>query len=147
MQKDSQCVFCDSDASELPTALKICDLEYSRLFLFREQHYPGRCLLVSKKHVNEFFDLPSAEQTGFLKELAAVSKTIQKLYKADKLNLLSLGDSVGHLHVHIVPKKLNSDEWGKMFLVMGTDCFLSDDEYRRRIDLIYRELQNQLNLV
>lgn len=147
MQKDSQCVFCDSDRSELPTGLKICDLEYSRLFLFREQYYPGRCLLVSKKHVKEFYDLPSAEQTGFLKELAAVAKTIQKLYEADKINFLSLGDGVGHLHVHIVPKKANSDDWGKMFQLIGTGCFLSDEEYRRRIQLICRELQNELNEV
>jgi len=57
--------FCDETREELPTGLKICDLEYSRLFLFRDHGYTGRCLLVSKKHVAEIYDLPDAEQLVF----------------------------------------------------------------------------------
>mgnify|MGYP001508768960 CR=1 FL=1 len=75
-----ECIFCGAGREELPTGIKICELTYSRLYLFREQRYVGRCLLASKSHVPEIYDMPPEEQNGFLAELTAVSRTLQELY-------------------------------------------------------------------
>lgn len=130
------CAFCDPDLIELPTAIKICDLKYARLYLFREQIYPGRCLLATKTHAAEIYDLPPAVQEGFLSELAVVSKTLQQLYHADKMNFLSLGDTVGHIHIHIVPKRKSDPDWGGMFRFMEKDGYLSEGEYQNEIKKI-----------
>ena len=139
----NDCIFCDPEKNELPTCIKICELGHSRLYLFREQIYEGRCILASKLHVPEFYDLPCEEQTGFLTELAEVSKTIQEQFGADKINFLSLGDTLGHVHIHIVPKKKNNKEWGTMFRFMDKTGYLSEEEYQCRIKDIREALKNR----
>ena len=134
--EQSNCIFCDATRTELPTGLKICDLQYSRLFLFREQLYPGRCLLVSKHHAEELYDLSPAEQAGFLSDFAKVAQTLKSLFHADKINTLSLGDGIGHLHIHIVPKCKTDPDWGKMFRLFENAHFLTEQEYKQRIHLI-----------
>lgn len=141
--ENQACVFCDEERTELPTCLKICDLKYSRLYLFREQLYSGRCLLASKSHTAEIYDLPRDEQEGFLAELAVVSKTLKDLYCADKMNFLSLGDTVGHIHIHIVPKKKSDPEWGGMFQFIAEEGFLSDEAYRKEIVSIKAALKSR----
>ena len=138
-----ECIFCDAGREELPTGIKICELTYSRLYLFREQRYAGRCLLASKSHVPEIYDMPPEEQNGFLAELAAVSRTLQELYGADKMNFLSLGDTIGHVHIHIVPKKISDPEWGGMFRFMEKDGYLSEQEYQNRIAEIRGALEHR----
>ena len=138
-----ECIFCDAGREELPTGIKICELTYSRLYLFREQRYAGRCLLASKSHVPEIYDMPPEEQNGFLAEFAAVSRTLQELYGADKMNFLSLGDTIGHVHIHIVPKKISDPEWGGMFRFMEKDGYLSEQEYQNRIAEIRGALEHR----
>lgn len=138
-----ECIFCDAGREELLTGIKICELTYSRLYLFREQRYAGRCLLASKSHVPEIYDMPPEEQNGFLVEFAAVSRTLQELYGADKMNFLSLGDTIGHVHIHIVPKKISDPEWGSMFRFMEKDGYLSEQEYQNRIAEIRGALEHR----
>lgn len=140
--KSNACIFCDSERTDLPTCIKICELRYSRLYLFREQLHPGRCLLATKSHAAEVYDLPEEERVGFLAELDKVAQTLHKLYHADKMNFLSLGDTVGHVHIHIVPKKNTDPEWGGMFRFMEKTGYLSDEENNRVIDEIRTELKN-----
>ncbi len=139
--KHPDCVFCREDLKEFANGIRICELPNSRLFLFREQIYPGRCLLVTKSHAAEVYDLPDGEREGFLSELTAVSRVLQKLYQADKMNFLSLGDTVGHVHIHIVPKRKTDPDWGGMFRFMAKEGYLGDEEYRAEIGKILEALK------
>lgn len=137
------CPFCDEQRTELPTAIKICDLPHSRLYLFRDQLYAGRCLLASKAHAAEIYRLPPEEKNGFLDELAGVAQALEEFYKADKMNFLSLGDTAGHIHMHLVPKKKSDSEWGSMFRFMTETGHLSDEVYWQRIEEIRTVLRRK----
>jgi len=136
------CVFCDAERRELPTGIKVCELDYSRLYLFREQKFnPGRCLLASKSHVAEVYQLPQTEREGFLAELFAVARTLEKLYAPDKMNFLSLGDTIGHIHIHLVPKRREDPDWGGMFRFMAKEGYLSEAEYAAENEKIFTALR------
>ena len=140
---NANCVFCDAERKEFANGIKICELSFSRLYLFREQLYPYRCLLASKSHTAEVFDLPEEERKGFLSDLDTVSAVLRRLSGADKMNFLSLGDTVGHIHIPIVPKKETDPDWGGMFHFMDKDHYLTEELYAARMNEIRGALEKE----
>jgi len=46
----SECLYCQDNETLHNLMIKICDLEVSQLFLFKEQSYQGRCNVVYNDH-------------------------------------------------------------------------------------------------
>jgi diadenosine tetraphosphate (Ap4A) HIT family hydrolase len=55
--------------------------------------------------VVELHDLEACAAAAFLADVQQVSSAVARLTGAAKINLLSLGNLVPHLHVHIVPRR------------------------------------------
>jgi diadenosine tetraphosphate (Ap4A) HIT family hydrolase len=71
---------------------------------------PAACLrgyvcVVHRRHVVELHDLTPDAAGAFVQEVAEVSAAVQRLTGAAKINLLSLGNLVPHLHVHVCPRR------------------------------------------
>lgn len=47
--------------------IKICELESSKVYLFREQSHLGRVIVAHKKHVSEITELTSEERAVYIK--------------------------------------------------------------------------------
>jgi diadenosine tetraphosphate (Ap4A) HIT family hydrolase len=45
--------------------IKICELETSKVYLFKEQSHPGRCIVAHKKHVGDMNDLTAEERAAY----------------------------------------------------------------------------------
>ncbi len=94
------CPLCDWPLSDVigqtPTAL---------VRVARCAPLPGYVCLVLRRHAVELHDLPPAEATAFVQDVALVSAAVQRITGAAKINLLSLGNLVPHLHVHICPRR------------------------------------------
>ena len=56
------------------------------------------------RHVVEPTDLTEVETTGYWRELRLVSAAIDEVMRPVKMNYSLLGNSVPHLHAHIVPR-------------------------------------------
>ena len=56
------------------------------------------------RHVAEPTELSSDEANAFWAEVAHVARAVEARYQPMKLNWLSLGNGVPHLHVHLVPR-------------------------------------------
>jgi diadenosine tetraphosphate (Ap4A) HIT family hydrolase len=65
--------------------IKICDLEVSQVFLFKEQSYSGRCNVVYKDHGIEFYELGDCQRNTFMQDLAKAAKAISKAVSPDKI--------------------------------------------------------------
>ena len=119
--KKENCFYCTKNHELSDLMIKICDFENSTLYLFKDQRYPGRCVLAFHDH----------------REVASVLK---KIFHADKINYAIYGDLVSHFHVHIVPKKKDGPEWGIPFTDMKEKIYLTNEEYLSRIKLIKSSL-------
>ena len=135
-----ECYFCYEEGTENGFSFKLCEFKYSKLYLYKEQIYPGRVILAAKSHVPEYFDMNREEMEGYISELTMVSQAIRRAFKPDKLNYCSIGDSSGHLHVHIVPKRKDNEMWGDMFEVNAHRGFLEHEAYQPIIDRIMAEI-------
>lgn len=72
----------------------------------------GHCLIISKRHFDNFFLATASEEEAINKAIRAVKKIIDELYKPDGYNIgINIGEvagqSVMHLHVHLIPRYLN----------------------------------------
>ncbi len=82
----------------------VTDLGVSRLRLQREQHVPGWCVLLLRRHVREPHELPAEERIAFFEDMVRVGRALEQVYAAQKINYSILGNIVPHLHAHIQPR-------------------------------------------
>jgi diadenosine tetraphosphate (Ap4A) HIT family hydrolase len=82
----------------------IAELETGYAVLADNQYYRGYTIFLSKRCVPELHDLPPDVRLQFLQEMSLVAEAVFRAFKPRKLNYELLGNSVAHLHWHIVPR-------------------------------------------
>lgn len=133
MNSKENCFYCSKSKDLDSLMIKICDLEVSTVYLFKEQTYKGRCNVVFKEHKSEITDLTEEEATAFMNDLRKVAKAIQKAFNPDKINYGAFADTMKHLHFHVVPKYEGGPAWTKMFDMNPQKVLLNDEEYNELI--------------
>lgn len=121
------CFYCEPDQRQADLMVEVCDLSVSTLFVFREQTYAGRCLVAYRHHVNELFELADAERDAFCKDVADAARAIQAAFQPAKVNYGAYSDTLGHLHVHLVPKYVGGPDYGSTFRMMPEPRVLLSD--------------------
>ena len=123
------CLYCEKGDKLRGFAIEICQLKSTILYLFKEQSYTGRCVLVLKRHAEEVFELTGQEKEGFIEDLCLATEAIHEIFKPDKINCGIYGDTVKHLHIHIVPKYDGQLDWNSTFQMNPNKNYLSENEY------------------
>lgn len=141
MSFNNDCFYCVKDNRLSDIMIKICDLDASVLYLFKEQTYRGRCLVAYKEHKSEIFDLTDSERDTFMKDVARVARAMKEAFSPDKINYGAYADKMTHLHYHIVPKYEGGPSWGGTFDMMPEPkTLLTDEEYSALIEKIKAHL-------
>ncbi|WP_054742780.1 HIT family protein [Cellulosilyticum ruminicola] len=141
MAFDKDCFYCVKDNRLTDIMIRICDLEASTLYLFKEQTYRGRCLVAFNGHKSELFHLTDEERNAFMKDVARVAQAMDKAFSPTKINYGAYADKMTHLHYHIVPKYEGGPSFGGTFEMMPEPkVLLSDDEYTELIEKVKRNL-------
>ena len=65
----SACLYCTNNETLHSLMIEICHLRVSRLFLFKEQTYRGRCLVAYDHHVNDLNELSESERNDFMADV------------------------------------------------------------------------------
>lgn len=98
------CPFCDLDAARRfhdgPLVAGLWDA------------YPlsdGHALIVPKRHVASWFDATAREQAALTEAIAIAREVIERERSPDGYNIgindgAAAGQTVGHLHVHVIPR-------------------------------------------
>lgn len=66
---DNNCAYCVEGELVAKFGIKICELETSKVYLFKEQSHPGRCIVAHKKHVGDMNELTAEERAAYLRML------------------------------------------------------------------------------
>lgn len=120
------CLYCKNKALLDELMIKICDLDVSTLYLFREQSHPGRVVLAYKDHVGEQFEIPEEDYLKFMQDVRRVGMALKALFHPAKINFGAYSDKLKHAHWHIVPKYEDGFEFGGVFEMNPKICYLSD---------------------
>ena len=138
MELNKDCMYCMEDERRDNLMIEIGKLSVSTVFLFKEQTYSGRCNVVYKDHVKELFQLDEQELTAFMNDVKKVAAAIDKAFQPNKINYGAYGDTLHHLHMHIVPKYEGKENWGSTFEMNPGKTYLTDEEYQETIEKIKR---------
>jgi diadenosine tetraphosphate (Ap4A) HIT family hydrolase len=86
----------------------VADLPFSEVRLERRSLLPGYCIVVWKfGHLAEVTELDDEDAIGYWRDVASVARAIEAQFDPMKINLLTLGNWVPHLHTHVVPRYRN----------------------------------------
>ena len=83
----------------------------SRLLLMNDAHYPWFILVPQRADVSEVFDLTAAEQQQMWEEVNLFAVTLKNVFLADKINIATLGNVVGQLHIHVIARFRDDIAW------------------------------------
>jgi diadenosine tetraphosphate (Ap4A) HIT family hydrolase len=140
MELNNDCMYCMEDERRDNLMIEIGKLSVSTVFLFKEQTYKGRCNVVYKGHVKELFQLDDQELASYMKDVKKVAEAVDKAFQPDKINYGAYGDTLHHLHMHIVPKYEGKENWGSTFEMNPGQTYLSEDDYQETIEKLKKYL-------
>ncbi len=103
---DKNCRFCSIIASTptLPVENLVWHFPHSVALLGEWQFFEGYCVLVSRTHARELFELDSVTRTNYFDEMTLLARAIHQAFQPVKLNYELLGNQVPHLHWHLFPR-------------------------------------------
>lgn len=130
------CLYCTNNDTLHNLMIEIAKLDVSRVFLFKEQTYRGRCLVAYDKHVNDLFELSDEERNAFMKDVTRVTRAMDKVFHPEKINYGAYSDKLSHLHFHLAPKYVDGPDYGGTFRMNPGEVYLSDAEYAEMVDAI-----------
>ncbi|MEN9912278.1 MAG: hypothetical protein RI956_722 [Pseudomonadota bacterium] len=84
-----------------------------RIIWSNEKNYPYFIRVIWQQHVVEMTDLSFEQQQILLQAVLLVERILRDTLQPvpDKINLMSLGNQVPHLHWHIVPRYCLDAHW------------------------------------
>ncbi len=141
MRIDPACPYCQRPLAKEEILAEVCSLSYSILSVYKNQYYRGRCVLSLKEHYEEIHEIDDTTYHGFMYEIKRISSLISNLYKPDKIQLAFYGDTVRHVHAHIVPKYSTLPDWGSPFLLNPESG--NEETWKEVVETLYKELNEE----
>lgn len=92
-------------------SIKIAQLSLSQLLLINDSQYPWFVLVPERINISEIYQLSAIDQLQLHNESILLSQTLADLYKADKMNIATIGNIVPQLHVHHIVRYKDDIAW------------------------------------
>ena len=96
--------------------------------------------MACKKHVDDITQLSREERIQFMEDVNHTAEILHELFHPDKINFGAYGDTMHHLHFHLVPKYKDGFEWGGVFAMNPGRETLTEEQYEELISLIRAKL-------
>lgn len=91
--------------------LLLGDFPLCRLLLMNDANYPWFILVPRRDEVSELFQLDAQEQQQLWRESTELAEVLKDTFKADKMNVATLGNVVSQLHMHVIVRRKDDPAW------------------------------------
>ena len=122
------CIFCSIINGDIPS-YKVYEDDSFLAFLDISQAEVGHTLVVPKKHFDNFLEMDDETAQKMIVLVKKLANKVKQATNASGINILnnngaSAGQSVNHIHFHIIPRYDNDD-----LVIKFTEHKLSQDEF------------------
>ncbi|WP_173917011.1 HIT family protein [Halobacillus sp. Marseille-Q1614] len=119
------CIFCQIINGDIPSA-KVYEDEEVYAFLDISQVTKGHTLVIPKKHTKDIYSTDDEVAEKLFARVPKIANAIKKTYQPAGLNLLNnneepAGQSVFHLHIHLIPRYGKEDGFKPEWTVHSDD--------------------------
>lgn len=109
----NNCIFCAIAAGEIPS-FKIYEDEFVLAYLDINPFSKGHTLVIPKEHTAGMLDTPDETLSAVISRVKKVANRLKSALPCDGFNILqnngeAAGQTVMHLHFHIVPRYCKED--------------------------------------
>jgi histidine triad (HIT) family protein len=109
MAEDPSCIFCKIVAGEIP-CFKLFEDAETLAFMDINPANDGHCLVIPKAHSPNVFEIAPEDFAAAARTATKVAKAVNAAVQPDGINLMQAngegaGQSVGHFHLHIIPRR------------------------------------------
>ncbi|MFC7342119.1 HIT family protein [Saccharopolyspora griseoalba] len=113
----ASCEMCRSQRNdEDQYGIRIHATEHTDAVLQRAAIQPGYTLVIWRgRHVVEPFELTDAEASAYWRDVLTVARALNAFYQPLKMNYETLGNTVPHLHTHLLPRYTEDPAPGRPF--------------------------------
>ncbi len=112
------------------------DMKLSKLLWMNDSRFPWAVLVPRQDNVRDMIDLMPGQQHLFLDEINRVSVFLKRYFKAEKLNIATIGNIVPQLHVHVVARLSSDAAWPKPVWGYGESLCYDDDKAKKIISAL-----------
>lgn len=140
MRRDPDCVFCRIVAGSAPGIMLAEDVA-ALAFMDIHPANPGHCLVIPKAHWPTVFDIPPEEFASVARLAVRVAAAVDAVVRPAGLSLVqangaSAGQTVPHLHVHVLPRRQGDDlplNWSRTTQVARSQIAELGERIRSRL--------------
>ena len=100
------CIFCKIVAGEIPTQKAHHEDDKIVSFPDYKPVRPGHTLVVPAEHYQWFWQLPDDIANDLFKVARKLAVQLKETTDADYIQLSIVGKDVPHVHIHLIPRKL-----------------------------------------
>lgn len=105
---DCNCIFCKIAEGQIPSAVVYEDTDFRAILDIAPSH-KGHTIVLPKYHAANLFELPDDIAAKALPVVKKIAAAIKEETGCDGINILqnngtAAGQSVFHLHIHIIPR-------------------------------------------
>lgn len=106
--KDDNCIFCKLAGGDIPTNAVYEDEDF-KVILDASPASRGHCIILPKTHAADIFELPEEYCEKIMSVAKKCAGVLRKVLSCDGINILqnngeAAGQTVFHLHVHLIPR-------------------------------------------
>ena len=108
MSTDVTCIFCEIVSGKKPCS-RVCEDDISLGFMGIRPLHPGELMVIPKKHIDHFSDIPDELAAHILIVAQEFSRKIRKVLSPQRVGLVVHGFGVPHAHLSVVPLERSTD--------------------------------------
>ncbi|TCT23672.1 histidine triad (HIT) family protein [Melghiribacillus thermohalophilus] len=121
----SDCIFCKIIEGEIPSA-KVYEDEDVLAFLDISQVTKGHTLIIPRKHCRNIYETDPEVAEAVFSRVPKIANAIRKAYSPRGINILNnneefAGQTVFHLHIHLIPRYDEQDGFGAKWVTHNHD--------------------------
>ena len=133
------CPFCSYASGQFPRDLLV--YEDAEVLVMPAKHQKhknrGHCLVVTRAHVSNLYELPHELAAPVLRSLSAAAVATKGAFSADGVSIRQNnepagGQDVSHLHFHVVPRFLKDDYETAHYVEVDESVHIQQAEALRR---------------
>ncbi|MDK2807311.1 MAG: histidine triad family protein [Clostridiales bacterium] len=108
---ESTCIFCKIAAGEIPSTTLYEDADFRVIFDIAPASF-GHAIILPKRHAKDIYELSNEDAAKIFVVAKKVATALEQILGCDGVNILqnngeAAGQTVFHLHVHIIPRYKN----------------------------------------
>lgn len=130
MTVHTDCIFCKIINGDIPSA-KVYEDEDVYAFLDISQNTKGHTLIIPKVHTKNIYETEEMVASQLFSRVPKIANAIKETFQPAGINILNnneeaAGQSVFHLHLHLIPRYDESDGFGLKWIT-HEDQYSGDD--------------------